>query len=185
MIDHLQQIFQAPDIAVVFIYCNYKEREYHNPLNLLASLLQQLVHGLGSIPVQVRSVYDHHKRRMTRPSLNELSALIRATVAQYSKAFLVVDALDECTEDTRSDLVMEIHRLPSNLYFLCTSRFAPDIEDVFRDAPKVEIRAHDDDVRKFLRAQLQKEGRLKRHVDAEPNLLEEIVNTIVVKVQGM
>ena len=172
----------------MFVYCNYKERDDHTPSNLMASLLQQLVQSLPnprSIPAQVRSLYDHHKRRMTRPSINELSGLIRAMVAQFSKVFLILDALDECTEDTRSDLVMEIHRLPSNLFFLCTSRFAPDIEDVFRDAPKIEIRANDADVRKYLEAQLQKESRLKRHVDAEPNLLEEIVSTIIVKVQGM
>ena len=185
MIDHLQQAFQAPDVVVAFIYCNYKEREHHNPLNLMASLLQQLVHGLPNIPAQVRSAYDHHKRRLTRPSLIELSALIRAMVAQYFRVFLVLDALDECTEETRSDIVLEIHRLPPNLSFLCTSRFAPDIEDIFGNTPQVEIRAHDEDVRKFLQAQLQREGRLKRHVDAEFNLRDEIVDTIVLKVQGM
>jgi len=185
MIDHLRQTFEESHTAVVFLYCNYKEREDHTLPNLMASILHQLLQSLPSVSEEIRLLYNHHKKRMTRPSLNDLSALIRGRVAAYSKVFLVVDALDECTEDSRSDLVTEVHRLPVGVHFLCTSRFVPDIENIFRAASRIEIRANDEDVRRYLEAQLQKESRLKRHVDAEPHLREEIVSTIIVKVQGM
>lgn len=99
----------------------------------------------------------------------------------------MIDALDECseTDHTRTNLLMEIRKLPSNLHLLCTSRFFSDIDEIFKDTPRIEIRASNTDVQKYLEAQIEKEGRLKRHIDTDPSLLEEIVDTIIARVQGM
>ena len=187
IVDHLQKTFSEPKFAIAFIYCNYKERDEQTVSNLVASLLQQLVQSSDSIPPAVQSIYEHHKRRRTRPNLVDFVRLLQTVVAQYSKFFLVIDALDECseTDQTRANLLMEIRKLPSNLHFLCTSRFLSDIEQMFKDAPRLEIRASNADVQKYLQAQIEKEGRLKRHIDSDPSLLKEIVDTIIGRVQGM
>jgi hypothetical protein len=49
----------------------------------------------------------------------------------------------------------------------------------------MEIRASDADVRMYLQNQIEKEGRLKLHIQADPSLRNTIIDTIIKKSQGM
>jgi hypothetical protein len=72
----------------------------------------------------------------------------------FSKVVIIVDALDECqvSDGCRTTFLMEILSLQTktgaNLF--TTSRFIPEITESFRDSIKLEIRAHDEDVRQYL-----------------------------------
>jgi hypothetical protein len=185
IINHLQSTVQSQANAVLFLYCNYKERSKHTIANLFSSLLQQLLLQLPSLPTTATALYDLHKRRMTRPSLDDIIKLLISLLSQFSDCFVVIDALDEAEEDVRSDLVEAVLALSQNVRLLCTSRFLEDINEIFQNKPKLEIRAHEDDIRKYLHTRIMGEGRLKRHIDAEPQLLHEVTESIISKVQGM
>jgi hypothetical protein len=75
--------------------------------------------------------------------------------------------------------------LPPTANLLVTSRHVLSIEDKLNQSPRLEIRASDMDVRIYLEDRIQKESRLRRHVQADPNLRNSIIDTIVKKVQGM
>jgi hypothetical protein len=49
----------------------------------------------------------------------------------------------------------------------------------------LEIRASEEDIRKYLKARISKAARLRRHVKADAKLEETIINTIVENSQGM
>ena len=61
-----------------------------------------------SVPEKVKTLYDRHKDKGTRPSFDEISKVLRSIVADYSRAFIIVDALDECQEEGRRNLLSEM-----------------------------------------------------------------------------
>jgi hypothetical protein len=86
-------------IGIAFLYCNYKEKEVQTTVNLVSSLLQQLTQRQPDIPSRLRLLYEQHSGRKTRPKLAECSELLHIELTACSKAFIIVDALDECDEN--------------------------------------------------------------------------------------
>jgi len=99
----------------------------------------------------------------------------------------VIDALDELGESEEDALqFMEIiSSLGPHVKILCTSRFSTTFEEYFSQATKLQISAQNDDIAKFLEAQISQKYRLSRHVRADPKLKDDIVETIIKKSQGM
>lgn len=112
---------------------------------------------------------------------------MQAEIRRYSKVFIVADALDECPEDngTRGDLLTELRSLVAAVNLLFTSRYLTSIERDFQGTKRLDIRANDDDIRRYIEVRIQREHRLARHVRADPTLQESIVNTIVGNAEGM
>jgi hypothetical protein len=108
-------------------------------------------------------------------------------ICTYHTAYVVIDALDECSEGNgeRSELIGYLRKMPSNLKILCTSRELPDIEKLFAESGQVYIHARETDVEKYLEGQIEKSTRLRNHVRADPTLQQHIVKTIVDRVDGM
>src|SRR5277367_3243814 len=92
--------------------------------NLIASLLQQLIQRHSVVPNKVRSLYEQHVSKRTRPTFAECCELLRSELTGCSRAFIIVDALDECNEinGTRNSLIAELLSLPPTTYLLVTSR---------------------------------------------------------------
>ncbi|KAI9770937.1 MAG: hypothetical protein M1840_002641 [Geoglossum simile] len=186
IIDHLEKSFKGKDIAVAYIYCSYKEQEDQTDANLIASLLQQIVQRGPSISDKLSSVYNRHIQKQTRPVLSEWLELLKSESRHFSKLFIVIDAFDEFSErnGTRDSFFAEIRTLP-NMHLLVTSRHISTIESLFEKTARVEVRAIDTDVRRYLECRIEREGRLVRHVKADPSLKETIVDTVVAKAKGM
>lgn len=92
--------------------------------------------------------------RRTSPSIAGISTAIRSIVHGLARAFIVMDALDECTDTNKpgSILLEEIANLQvqPNTHFFATSRFIPDITAKFRGVATLEIRATDADVQVYI-----------------------------------
>ena len=118
------------------------------------SLLKQLVQGQTSLPESVKILYENHRQKRTRPLLDEVSSVLHSVIGNYARTFLIIDALDECqnSDGTRTTLLSEIFKLQTNgnVSFFATSRFIPEIVDEFQGSPSVEIRASEEDVRRYL-----------------------------------
>jgi NACHT domain len=179
--------FRKQEIGIAFIYCNYKEKEDQTGVSLVASLLQQLVQRQPVIPSQIRSLYKQHNLKNTRPTLFEYSERLQMEIAACSRAFVIIDALDECddTSGARHDLISQLLRLPANTSLMVTSREVPSIQQKLDCFRRLEIRASDTDVKTYLNGRIERADRLQRHVQADPTLQNTIVDTIVKKVEGM
>jgi hypothetical protein len=187
IVNYLEQHFVRDDAAVIYIYCSYKEQEDQTAVNLIASLLQQLIQRHPVIPDDILSLYRYHSKKKTRPTLGKLSKLLQLEVRHLLNAFVIVDALDECSESnrTRESFLTEIRKLQPSIHLLITSRHISTIEREFEKAARVEIRANDEDVGRYLECQIESDGRLVRLVKADPSLKATIVNTIVEDTKGM
>lgn len=186
VVDHLQTIFVCETVAVTYIYCHYKEHTKQTISELVASLLKQLVQNRSVTSDQVKEFYqDYRVNRKIRPGLRDLMKMLQSEIGTYSQTYIVVDALDECLERDRGDLITTLRLLSGNVSLMVTSRPLPSIELQFRGVKRLDILANDDDVRKYIEDRIPGENRLVRHVKRDPSFQEIIVNKIVVNAGGM
>ena len=185
-IDYLCKTVQSNDVGVTYIYCNYKTQTDQSTTNLLAAILKQLMQDRPSIAEPVTRLYDCHVNQKSRPSLEEIVNALKSVLTAYSKVYLVVDALDECTDQdgTRSRFLAKLRDLQSkvDLHLMTTSRFIPDIVQEFKLAPMLEVRASESDVRHFVVGQIY---RLPKCIQRDDELQAFVQEKIVKAVDGM
>lgn len=185
LVAHSQEAENKGSIGVAYIYCNFRRQDKAE--DLLASLVRQLAQGQPSLPGVIRSLYARQSGKPMRPSFDDFSAALRSVLSLYAKAFIVVDALDECpiSEGCRSRFISEIIDLQSRTgaNIFTTSRFIPEITQIFQDTATVlEIRARDEDVRKYLASRM---FRLPAFIGRRAELQEEIITEITKAADGM
>ena len=173
-------------IGIAYIYYNFRRQEEQKIDDLLTSLLKQLAESQPSLPVAVKELYDRHKTKRTRPSLDEISRSLQAVTALYSRVFIAVDALDECqvSEGCRKRFLEGLVNLQAKCgtNIFVTSRPISSIEKEFEGSQVLEIRASDEDVRKYLDDHMfQLPGFVARSLE----LQEEIKTDISKAVDGM
>jgi hypothetical protein len=173
-------------IGIAYLYFNFRQEQEQKPEDLLVSLLKQLVQEQPSVPYSMKSLYERHKIKRTRPSFDEISQVLQSIMAGYSRAFIIVDALDECqvSDGGRRKFLLEIFNLQAKTgaSLFATSRFIPDVMEEFKGSPSLEIRANDEDVQRYLDGHMLQ---LPSFVLRSPDLREEIKTEIVKAVDGM
>ena len=135
----------------------------------------------------VLALYQRHTKSKTRPLFHEYLRLLQVTIHGFSKVYLIIDGLDECSEEnsSRSNFLSGIHDLQSQTCTLFTSRNIPSIERMLHGAKKVYIEPRDQDIRNFLNQRLQKWEFLTPHLKKDPKLQETIIENILSKAQRM
>ncbi|KAJ7223968.1 ankyrin repeat domain-containing protein [Mycena rebaudengoi] len=186
VVNYLQAQFQpSENIGVACLYLNHKEGDLQSPENLLASLWWQLVIGKPLV-ASVHKLYEHHHDRRTRPSVQEIDSVWRSVIAEYSKVYLVIDALDEYPEDQRHWLLNHLATLGPKANVMLTSRPHVTLNPtLFPKMHTLEIRATEDDIRRYVDGHIQMSPRLLRHVQSRPELHQEIETKILSNVEGM
>jgi hypothetical protein len=149
--------------------------------------LKQLIQDDDVAYDNIKSLYKHHKDRQTHPTkFHDLQEALRSETKRYSKVFIVVDALDECSEaETRRKLLTALRSLGSNVNLMFTSRVLSSIELDFHGTERLDIRASEHDMQKYIEGRVSHEGLLKRHIDRDQKLQEEIVKKIIENAGGM
>ncbi|KAH9208093.1 hypothetical protein DL95DRAFT_415087 [Leptodontidium sp. 2 PMI_412] len=144
------------NIGIAYLYCNYRRQHEQKLEDLFASLLKQFVQEQPSIP------------------------------DTYSTVFIIVDALDECqiSDGCRQRLLSGLFNLQAkcNANLFATSRHISSIEQEFEGSSKLEIRASEEDVRRYLDGHMVQ---LPRVVARSLELQEEIKTNIVNAIDGM
>ncbi|KAJ7278261.1 ankyrin repeat-containing domain protein [Mycena rebaudengoi] len=176
VVDYPQEKSPSPNVGVACAYLNYKETDMQSPENILAGLWWQLI---------LQSPFSRHLEKQTRPSINEMHAILSSVVTDYFKVYIVIDALDEYPETKHHVLLKHLAALKPNINLLFTSRPHITPEIFFPNTPALEIRATEEDIRRYLDAQIQNSFRLSKHVQSHPELYQEIDNQIIGNVDGM
>jgi hypothetical protein len=187
VVDYLYANFQRDmNTGIAYLYCNFRRQDEQKAEALLASLLKQLAQGIYPLPESVKSLYDSHKEKRTRPTFNEISSALQSVTALYSRCFIVIDALDECqaSDGCRMRLLTEIFALQatSRANIFSTSRSIPEVNERFKNSMRLEIRASDHDVQRYLDGHL---SQLPTCVLRNSELQDEIKAAIVKAVNGM
>lgn len=186
VVDDLCARFQDTDrVGVAYVYCNFRRHDEQKAGDLIASLLKQLTQSQPSLPACVESLYIKHKSR-TRPSFDDLSKALRAVAILYSRVFIIIDALDECStlDGCRERFLTEILALQAKCgtSMFATSRYIPEITEKFNNSISLEIRACPGDIRRYMDNNI---CRLPSFISRNTDLKEEIKSGIVKAVDGM
>ncbi|KAJ7453128.1 hypothetical protein FB451DRAFT_672056 [Mycena latifolia] len=170
--------------GVAVLYLNHKETE--TPSNLLAALWRQLVFA-KPIPRAVHHLYAKHHEQRTRPSLEDTHTILCSIISAHPSVFIIVDALDEYSEELRDTLIGHLSALGPTVNLMLTSRPHIKIDHIMVDSglETMEIRATEDDIRRHITAQVAKSSRLSKHVKSCLGLREEIETTIIRRSDGM
>jgi Cdc6-like AAA superfamily ATPase len=180
VIDHLTRSFPpGSTVGIAYVYCDFRRQHEQTLEHCLASLLKQLAQGLPSVPDTVKDLYSRHRDKRTHPTYDELAIALNSVIMMYSRAFIVVDALDECTivGGCRPRLLSEISNLQTKagINIFATSRILGEIAKWFEWTLRLEIRATDDDMRNYLNAQM-----LLENSDIFDRSIREMVTATVV-----
>lgn len=149
-------------------------------------MLRQLVQGHNLVSDETLTLYNNHLQNKSPSTLKEVCNLLEIEASRYSKIFILLDALDECsdTHGARRDILSRIRTLQSKwrVNLAATSRLIPTIIQDFKGAIRLDIKASEVDVQKYLRGQFH---RLSSCVIRSISLQESIERAIVNAADGM
>ncbi|KAH8122467.1 ankyrin repeat-containing domain protein, partial [Trichoderma asperelloides] len=189
VIDHLTTKFihdlENLNTGVAYVYFSYRQSD-EKADDLLFSLLKQLAQIRSSLPDCVTALYEQHKDKGSRPSLEVITSTLQSVISTYSRTFIVIDALDECPNinDCRMRFLAEILslRYKSKVNIFATSRPNAEIAKQLEGSTFIEICAREEDVRKYLVGNMV---RLPNFVFEDVKLKSDIEAMIIDSVQGM
>jgi Cdc6-like AAA superfamily ATPase len=186
-VEHLIAKARNSTTGVACLYCSYKSQTEQSVEVLLQAILQQLIQTeVPGITRLVEEIQHHHKARGSRPTSDELVKSLQAAFAELTSIYIVIDALDECAmeDGTRRQLLAYLAQIRKNadIRLMITSRHVPDVVDEFQNASKIEIRARDEDIRRYLRGQLD---RLPKCIQGDAELQQMIQEKVTEATSGM
>ncbi|KAJ7321988.1 hypothetical protein DFH08DRAFT_788589 [Mycena albidolilacea] len=184
VVNDLRENLANETIGVAVLYLDHKATEAHTPTNLLAGIWQQLALGKPMASL-VHELYNKHRERSTRPSLQEIYSVLHAAVSDYTCVFVVIDALDEYPEDYRDTLLRHLWNLGSTARLMLTSRPHIGVDHIIPNVETLDVRASVEDIRRYLEGQILKSSRMSRHVNKPSGLRESIEDKIVKRSDGM
>jgi len=116
VIDRLSCRIDGDSALVVYHYCNFQTEKSHVTAHMLASLLRQVVGGLEVIPVEVGDAFKKAKGGSNGRclSISEILKLLAASLRPQKRAFICIDALDECAPEHRPEFLRSLHSLVKN-----------------------------------------------------------------------
>lgn len=129
----LQRYGSSPAIAVAYFYFDFRDHEKQSLENLVRSLTLQLS-LLGEIDCRpLEELYTICQYGQRQPSLDELVHVLRLRVQELEATYIIIDAVDECTEvDKFLDFISVLLAWNlDNFHFLATSRPEPELQLFF------------------------------------------------------
>jgi hypothetical protein len=180
-IDHLHRLAK-PDVGLAYLFCNYKSQTSQSLTGFLSALLRQLVQSRTDIAHTATHLYDNH----SKPPLDKIFMALKKVCSNYTRVYIIVDALDECTDQdaTRNRLIDTLRDLQAKeiIQLLFTSLFIPEITEKFYSNPILEVRASEEDVKRFVAGQI---ARLPRCIRRDDELTHAVLNGISEAAGGM
>ena len=185
----------SPNRAVAYFYCDYKDIEKQNPVNILSSLATQLARqnekAFGVLQEFFQTCHPEDKPSVP-PELSMLSKTLIRIVACFEDVSIVVDGLDECGEHT-STAVESLDSLASvnesSIRILLLSRDIQEIRCFLeQNYSYLEIAAHSEDLKLYVAAEIEtrqrKFGKGQLRIK-NADLKDHIMKTLVERAAGM
>ena len=182
VVDRLCDKVKEQNTAVACFYVDFAAREEQSPTNMLGSLLKQIVGGLEKIPDEIRGTFQDYKKVIGGRGLRvpEIVEMLQ-TVTSLQPTFICVDALDECVEKHRPEVLHSLRQIleksPNTRIFLTGRRHIREEIDKHLGgrAEILSINPNYDDTVGYIRMRLSKDTSL----DAMDSGLEaEIIKSI-------
>ncbi|THH11184.1 hypothetical protein EW146_g8129 [Bondarzewia mesenterica] len=150
-------------LAVAFFYFDFADPEKQRHQSLLSSLVTQFSSVCINSPLALERLYAESQKGRQRPTVAGLTATLRDILGLFRHAYVVLDAVDECTERERllPFVEMLVGLKLANLHIMATSRPEMDIVKSFESRVSYKICLEsalvDQDVRMYVRDVLHRD----------------------------
>ncbi|KAF9063866.1 ankyrin repeat-containing domain protein [Rhodocollybia butyracea] len=176
----IENLKANPAVKCYYYYFDNRDnlKTKTNARGLLQSLLLQMATRTeGGAHPALHELYTTHKQGSMEPTTKELSSMLVAVAKDLSPAFLILDAMDECSE--ANDVFKHLALLKDKLCIAVTSRY--NAESSYGVSWSIHLdqagRDFHRDVSSYLKDKLS-------HRQLKPDLFTEIVNSLTKGAQG-
>ena len=181
-----------PSEGLAFFYCDYRNADTQSAALILRSLIK---HAAMQSEDALLDLLDFIKKQdapeslSSHPAMSDLQNLFLKMTGHFDTFYVVIDALDECADRRRFEVLDILNGLRRNdstvLKFMFASREDPDIADALEGFQKLEVTADSNDIEMFVAAEIERrirDGRLR--ID-HPEVKERIIDKLSYSADGM
>ena len=170
--------------GVACLFCEYERQTDQTMRSLISAILRQLANQCDVLPASVIDLYDSHQTNDVPLRFEEISSALTDVLGKFPRVFLIVDALDECLESTRKELLTRLFEQQgkSGMKLLATSRLTSNFRKQFGGCEELKIKADPQDVKDVLDILIEKSDSL---VKTDVELRKRVIDNIAVAVDGM
>ncbi|PZD28104.1 multiple ankyrin repeat protein single kh domain protein, partial [Pyrenophora tritici-repentis] len=188
----LQHCHDDISIVTAYFYFDFNDTQKQDPELMLRSLLCQLLQRSVIIPKGVDALFSSCENGQRQPLMHTLLEVTQQTVQDFTQVYVVLDALDECTQRLElMDVLETVARWElNNLHLLMTSRKERDIESSLENYVKEEDtvclqrNVVDQDIQRYVQQRLSdNKGLAKWNKDAA--IRQEIETALMRGARGM
>ncbi|OAA56586.1 Ankyrin repeat-containing domain protein [Niveomyces insectorum RCEF 264] len=189
----VQDVLQRSNAAtaVAFFFCDYKVPKSRLPMEVLGSLAVQLALQKPAAFTILEDYYNdlHPPNGLAKPPrLARMVDVAQRQAAQFDKAFLVVDALDECGSNTVhiTEALKELPEKAANVSLAVLSRDEEHIRNILGDDfHSIPIAAQEEDLTLYLGSQMAKRKVFSNMLLRQPTLYNDIRCSLLSGAQGI
>ncbi|CUS09922.1 unnamed protein product, partial [Tuber aestivum] len=154
------------NFRVLYLYCHYPTYKKLSAADLIAGLLKKAMTGLDGIPEEVSREFEkskHYEGGRRRPLLLDVVNMLYAVLTSFERAFICIDALDECPSGQRIELLNSLETLirqPSKTRLFLTGRplIHREIEQYLsKSAQIVSIKPNEGDIKEYITQRLDRD----------------------------
>jgi hypothetical protein len=183
---------------LAYFYFDFKDTAKQDTRALLSSLLIQLSDQSDTFCDALFSLYSEHKRGSEQPTDDSLAGCLKAmlTVMEEVPIYLIVDALDECPNDSgipssREKVLQLVEELVAlhdpNLRLCVTSRPEFDIRTILETLATQQVSLHEEsgqkkDINDYVTFVIQSDRRTARWRNEDK---EAVIENLTEKADGM
>ena len=173
-------------MGVAFFYCDYRDQENQSTLNMVASILKQLISSKPALPLPVVNLYERFEKSQNTFRLKALEPTLLLVYQEFRRSFVIIDALDECDAVRHRKSFLQVLKglEGTSVRLFITSRpCSGDIKRSLGAFPQVTIEADSMDIRNFLTETIDHNDGTADIIDEA--LKEDIVEGIAKRAEGM
>jgi hypothetical protein len=177
-----------PSFAMAYFYFDFRDRGKQSHEHLLRSLVTQFSDQCPSTLEALEKLYSSNQGGRWQPAVNALSTALGDIIRNFHQTYIVVDALDECTDrETLLGLIEEIINWKINtLHILVTSRKEREINECLKALVSNQIDIQSSlvatDIQIHVHEQLRKDPRFRKWSE---KVLTEIETELTERAHGM
>ena len=112
VIDTLLAQTHGQNIPVLYLYCDYQAQKDQSAVNIIGSLLRQIVLGRVGMVGEVQNAFEESKqgggKGLRLPKMRELFV---ETISSFERVYICVDAMDELLPQHRSEFLRTLPQI--------------------------------------------------------------------------
>jgi len=183
---------RRPWKVIAYFYFDFNDTQKQSPELMIRSLVSQLSQQCVKIPTTLETLFSSCENGQRQPSLDGLLEVMHYMMQEFPESYIVLDALDECTD--RTELMAILERIAGlkleGSHILVTSRKERDIESSLetivdtQNTICLQSKLVDRDIRTYVHQRLSDDKSLSKW-QKDPDVRHEIEMALVKGAQGM